>query len=149
MKKCTKCGIQKPLSEFRKKIDGKFNVGAQCKFCINLAQSNTLVKKPKRTEEERKNLYKSRAFNRKYGISKEDFYVLRSKQNNKCAICENELENDKKSHMDHCHDTGKLRGVLCTTCNVGLGMFKDSLPIIKSAVKYLKKYNSETGPKST
>lgn len=141
MKKCTKCGVQKPLSEFSKHKSGKNGIRAQCKLCISAVYAP--VKKPKRTAEETKNLYKSRAFKRKYGITKEDFYVLKSKQNNKCAICENILENDKKSHMDHCHDTGKLRGVLCTTCNVGLGMFKDSLLLLKSAVKYVKKYNSE------
>jgi hypothetical protein len=142
MKKCTKCGVEKPLSEFSKHKSGKNGIRAQCKLCINFVRSGTCIKKPKRTEEETKNLYKSRAFKRKYGISKEDFYILKFKQNNKCAICQNELENDKKSHMDHCHNSGKLRGVLCTTCNVGLGMFKDSLLLLKSAVKYIKKYSS-------
>lgn len=141
MKKCTKCGEQKPLSQFSKHKSGKNGIRAQCKLCISLARFETCVRKPKRTAEETKNLYKSRAFKKKYGISKEDFYDLRLKQNNKCAICKNTLENDKKSHMDHCHDTGKLRGVLCTTCNVGLGMFKDSLSLLKSAVTYIKKYS--------
>ena len=146
MKQCTKCGEQKPLSEFTKHKSGKNGIRAQCKLCLSLtylAQFGIYTKKPKRTEEETKNLYKSRAFKRKYGISKEDFYVLKFKQNNKCAICQNKLENDKKSHMDHCHNSGKLRGVLCVACNLGLGMFKDSLPILKSAAKYIKKYNLE------
>ena len=142
MKKCIKCGVEKPLNLFRKKLDGKYGVGAQCKSCINAAQ--TRPKKPKRTKEETKNLYKSRAFFKKYGIHRSDFDLLRAKQDNKCAICKGNLENNKKSHMDHCHASGKLRGVLCTKCNVGLGMFQDNMENLKSAVKYLKKYSVDS-----
>ena len=52
-----------------------------------------------------------------------------------CAICGNE---DRKLQLDHCHETLEFRGWLCTTCNVGLGKFKDSIEMLERALKYLK-----------
>lgn len=54
----------------------------------------------------------------------------------KCELCEVEIE---KPHLDHCHETGKIRGWLCRNCNVGLGMFKDDTEILQKAIKYLSK----------
>jgi hypothetical protein len=55
----------------------------------------------------------------------------------KCAICGKPLKWGN-SHVDHDHKTGKLRGVLCMACNYGIGCFKDSEAILRSAIKYLK-----------
>lgn len=59
-----------------------------------------------------------------------------SEQESKCAICEKHVE---KLHVDHCHDTGKVRGLLCTTCNHGLGKLGDNLDGLFKAVRYLEK----------
>jgi len=61
-------------------------------------------------------------------------------QDNMCEICRQFFKNDKDCHLDHCHETRKYRGLLCTTCNVGLGMFKDHPGLLLEAVDYLKKY---------
>jgi hypothetical protein len=63
-----------------------------------------------------------------------------------CAICNTYLSSSSKikrerGHIDHNHDTGKVRGVLCDLCNKGLGQFKDSIEILENAVKYLKERN--------
>lgn len=59
-------------------------------------------------------------------------------QSNRCAIC-NELFKTKAA-LDHCHKTGKIRGVLCINCNSGLGFFKDNIPILKAAISYLERH---------
>jgi len=65
------------------------------------------------------------------------------KQNGKCAICK-KPETRKTGNkirelsIDHCHKTGKVRGLLCDSCNNGLGRFKDSVKLLESALKYLK-----------
>jgi len=69
------------------------------------------------------------------------------KQNKKCGICEIEIELGPKTHLDHDHETGKVRGFLCQKCNHGLGLFDDSVKNLKSAQKYLEKYNSELAEK--
>lgn len=138
MKKCTICGVEKPLSDFRKKVDGKFGVGAECKICINLKQA------PDKKYRHLKGYdrYKNNHFVKNYNLTLEEVNDIVKKQNFKCAICKNLLEHGKKSHLDHCHNSSKIRGVLCVSCNVGLGMFKDSVDMLESAQKYLKKYNS-------
>ena len=60
-----------------------------------------------------------------------------------CAICEKDLDADLDSrdhHIDHCHETGVIRGVLCSNCNKGLGHFKDNIESLTNAIKYLKRY---------
>lgn len=73
---------------------------------------------------------------RKYGISKEQISVLEEAQNGKCAIC----KVGNASHLDHDHDTGRVRGLLCIKCNTGLGMFLDRIELLDAAKEYLTRY---------
>lgn len=73
-----------------------------------------------------------------YGITLEDYNFLLEKQNEKCKICNNECPTGKSLAVDHNHKTGKVRGLLCKNCNIGLGMFFDNLDFLESAVLYLK-----------
>lgn len=65
---------------------------------------------------------------------------LLADQGGRCAICGRELL-DEDAHLDHCHRTGEVRGVLCRACNHGLGNFGDSVPTLRRAIKYLAKSN--------
>lgn len=82
-------------------------------------------------------------FKKFYGITLEDYYKLFKKQKGLCKICkqpETRKVNNKitKLHIDHNHKTGKVRGLLCSNCNIGLGNLKDSIILLKRAIKYLK-----------
>ena len=66
-------------------------------------------------------------------MTREDFEIMSNLQNNNCAICGEEV----KLHVDHCHKTGKIRGLLCRNCNTSLGKFKDSPEILQNAITYL------------
>lgn len=77
-----------------------------------------------------------------YGMTLEEYEGLVKSHAGKCAICGGEgfeLVPGQKSLVviDHCHATGKVRGLLCHNCNRGLGLFKDSVESLKSAIKYL------------
>jgi hypothetical protein len=62
-------------------------------------------------------------------------------QNNCCAICDSHVTLFKKQlAVDHNHETGEVRGLLCLACNGGIGKLKDSIPMLEKAIKYLKKY---------
>jgi len=76
---------------------------------------------------------------RKYGITADDYYQMLDEQSNKCAICEVKFDDDVKPHVDHCHNTGNVRGLLCRACNTAIGMFRDDTDALKSAIKYLEK----------
>lgn len=82
-----------------------------------------------------KEIIKAKDLKRKYGLSKEEYYLLKEKQDNMCAICK---ISNRRLAVDHCHITGKIRGLLCLNCNTGIGQLKDSVELLESAINYLK-----------
>jgi Recombination endonuclease VII len=62
-----------------------------------------------------------------------------------CSICCKKFKSERDRHVDHCHVTGVIRGLLCFSCNMALGHFKDDISILKSALEYLEyfKYNPD------
>lgn len=81
----------------------------------------------------------------RYGLLAEDFVRMLRKQNIRCAICDVEFRPDQKPHVDHSHNCGTVRGLLCNNCNIGLGHFIDSPEILRRAADYLEGKN-ETDP---
>lgn len=71
-----------------------------------------------------------------YGISPAVFHATLEAQNGVCAIC-GDPPGAKRLHVDHCHRTGRFRGILCSPCNVGLGSFRDDPARLKAATAYL------------
>ena len=81
---------------------------------------------------------KNSELKRMHGMSLELFNSLREEQNNSCAICKKHEDDEKLAlAVDHCHTTGKIRGLLCANCNRALGLFKDNKDFLKSAITYL------------
>lgn len=77
---------------------------------------------------------------RKYGITMKERDEMVQAQDNKCMICRTDFDEiDHEPHVDHCHQSGDVRGILCKFCNTGLGQFKDDVELMKSAIKYLEK----------
>lgn len=76
----------------------------------------------------------------KYGLTEETWRNLFESQGKRCAICKSDHSKDKfgRWHTDHCHKTGKVRGILCTNCNRGLGMFEDNREFLRAADEYLE-----------
>ncbi len=81
---------------------------------------------------------------RKYGISLDEYQQKLENQNYSCKICGSKVAQesnpDRNFAVDHCHTTGKVRGLLCIKCNTGLGMFKDNSDLIIAAYNYIKEY---------
>ena len=151
-KKCTKCKETKKIDEFytsKQKIDG---LNPWCKRC-KLDQNKQYAKNPevaarKKAWREKYNLSTTdlRKFSRMkrlYGVNFEEYMEMMDSQNGKCAICKDKLIMKRRGiHIDHCHNTDKVRGLLCKSCNAGLGFFKDNKESLRNAIQYLKK-NSE------
>lgn len=74
----------------------------------------------------------------RYGISVADYKAMERKQGGKCAICGDPLDK-VTTRIDHDHETGEVRGLLCASCNTGIGLLKDSIDVLESAKRYLKK----------
>ncbi len=92
----------------------------------------------KRTETDRQ---ASRAY--KYGITPDKFLEMLAEQDGKCKICGVEPTTQRGLHVDHCHTTGVVRGLLCHGCNVALGSMKDDPEILLKAVEYLRSHHGK------
>lgn len=77
------------------------------------------------------------------GISRAEFRGIFEAQGLVCAICKRTPATSKATHLDHCHITGRIRGVLCASCNKGLGHFRDDPSLVRTAAHYLE--NADTG----
>lgn len=126
MKKCRSCDKEKKLSKFVKlssSDDGHTNI---CLKCHRKAQQRYRKANPDK--------YKSIKLKSKYGITLEEVNQMKEKQKNKCGICKTE---DNDLHIDHCHDKGHVRGLLCHKCNKALGFFMDDTDNLHKAIVYL------------
>lgn len=82
---------------------------------------------------------------RKYGLSREDRDAMLAAQGGLCAICgcePNPNHRGGRLHIDHCHATGTIRGLLCSNCNTLLGLADDDPARLMAAAKYLKKHKT-------
>jgi hypothetical protein len=77
---------------------------------------------------------------RVYGLTPDQFDAMLTQQNNRCACCDRELETGQKRHIDHCHDTGRVRGILCRRCNVGLGMAEHNIERLRQMIAFLERH---------
>jgi hypothetical protein len=96
-------------------------------------------------------VYRNSKYIKAYGITLHEYERMLKEQDCKCAICRREETrvvrngSDEAKRMlavDHCHKTGKVRGLLCSDCNPSLGGFQDSIEILANAIAYLNKYQS-------
>jgi len=120
---CRTCEVEKPLTKkfFYWRSDNQ-SFRSECKECLKEAQ----IKK-------------------KFGIDYLEYHKMLKSQGYRCEICRCKLESSRytKFAVDHCHKTGKVRGLLCTGCNTALGLFKESQERMESAIRYLQEHSRE------
>lgn len=168
MKTCIKCGVPKAESEFYFRPNRSANVGA-CKQCnaqyraalraldpekhkayFDDYNRNRRVPDPEKGRiatrkwrvahpEQNKQSSKNSKLKAAYGITREDLLRMTEEQKGLCAVCG---DNMSQPCVDHCHSTGKIRMLLCHSCNLALGMFKDSAKTCFMAASYLQKFSS-------
>ncbi len=85
---------------------------------------------------------RANSIKQQFGISLDEYENIFEKQDGVCAICREPEPRYKFLAVDHCHHKGQVRGLLCSKCNPGLGLFEDSIESLKSAVRYLEKFNT-------
>lgn len=73
---------------------------------------------------------------KKYGLTEKDYQILLDSQNGVCAICKQICQRSKGLSVDHCHKTGKVRGLLCSSCNLALGNIKENVTYMRNMIKY-------------
>jgi hypothetical protein len=133
LKVCGSCKKEKniDLFKFDKSIMSYKSYCLECAANFNRAWRNTNPDKAKCNSRLARYKYI-------YDVSFAEIQGIIYKQKNKCAICENILI---KPQVDHCHITGKVRGVLCPNCNTAIGKLHDNTTLLERAIKYLKESN--------
>lgn len=106
----------------------------------NKLNSAKYAKEWRQNNPEKRKTIKRRHDLKKYGITEEQYEDMVLHQLGVCAICEKEQkDNSRRLDIDHCHKTGKVRGLLCSKCNTALGLLNEELELFNKAVNYLRK----------
>jgi hypothetical protein len=125
-KKCNRCNTTKSCEDFHKQTASPDGYTVWCKSCAREHKQNN------------KEHIRNKDLLRKYGISHQDYLDMLNKQDGKCAVCG--LPETQNIHgklcVDHNHETGKVRGLLCNPCNKALGLAMDSAEILYNLYKY-------------
>jgi len=158
VKVCTKCGEKKLACEFFADKAKKDGLSSSCKECINEYQrqyrktkkhkkwfrkfmkTDQYKNKSRKYWGKNKDKIRNRRIARVFGITTKDYDLMLESQGNRCAICDNS-QNGRRFDIDHNHITGKVRGLLCVKCNIGIGLFdsdENGSEILKKAVKYIE-----------
>lgn len=138
MRLCTTCGILKEIDAFHNYAKGPGGKAYRCKLCDSAARKAYQLRQD---PEKKRAMARNRMMRAKYGIEPEDFENMNTRCGGLCEICGGEpttYQGFKTLCVDHCHTTGKVRGLLCNKCNQALGLFQDSIENLLSAVEYLK-----------
>lgn len=134
MKICSVCKEQKEVDNFYPytKKDGSKGKRSICIKCDRLRARSWLSKQDN-------DYIRNNQFKVHYKITLEDYNKLFIEQEGKCKICKkSQKTSSKRLAVDHCHQSNKIRGLLCSNCNRGLGMFQDNLEILETAKAYLE-----------
>lgn len=130
-KECKTCLRLFPLENFQKDVTKKDKLRPYCKQCTSSRRKQLLSKETIRKRNLEKNFGK--------GIL-DTYNKLFTQQGGVCAICRSP-ENGRYKHLsvDHCHDSGDIRGLLCNNCNRAIGLLKDNAELLKKAAEYVSK----------
>jgi hypothetical protein len=133
MKYCGRCKQDLPFKAFNKNKRTKDGWQTQCRKCIKEQRQKWAKENP---EKRRK-----RKLLANYGITTEQYNEMLEAQSHGCKICGSKDPRNKSYRylvVDHCHQSGIVRGLLCDYCNVALGRFEDDIDRLKAAVQYLR-----------
>lgn len=169
MKICATCNTLKAIEDFR--VDARSNDGRQyvCRPCMKIKDKSFRKRRPEsglksRNEWEKRNLVKRSAMARiireknpdrgfvanlrnSYGMEPEEYNRMHARQGGLCAICllpECHVMNGKikRLSVDHCHETGRIRALLCAKCNHAIGMIKDNHETALKMAQYLLRHKN-------
>lgn len=133
----------KPLNEAKKLAKEKgeltYFTGKSCNrghIAARYVNSNCCVECKIEDRINNKEKIKLNAIKRNFNLLPEEYQELLKIQNNKCAICKEEFVISKFTHVDHCHETKRVRGILCNKCNTGIGQFKHNPEFLRQAALY-------------
>lgn len=164
-RRCKECGEVKPVDGFYRNSKGRDGLRPECKACTarkraawyvdHSAEEKARVKSWQQANSERVNASQRERrrspearraqrdghLRRKFGITIDAFEEQLAAQGGVCAICRREPHPTISLHVDHDHESGALRGLICFDCNAGLGKFRDDRGLLAAAARYLLEHD--------
>jgi len=142
LKKCCCCLKTKPLSEFYKrgkcKKERTSRYRSHCKDCHSTKAAIRWETDEKFRKRGKDSAYRY-SLKKNYNLTESEYLSILKEQNGVCLICQqNGHLKSGRLAVDHCHLTGKIRGLLCTRCNAAIGLLNDNISLLKKAIKYLE-----------
>jgi Recombination endonuclease VII len=152
LKHCSDCKLDQSVLFFYRNRARPSGYSSQCKTCADKRRVKRSKENRQRENESRRDYYK-RTYTpqngkkkelQKFGLTLDSFSAMKEAQNDACAVCKrpeqiNHTKGKKRElAVDHCHLTGRVRGLLCNACNTGIGKLKDSPQLLEAAIMYLK-----------
>ncbi len=134
LKRCPECGETKDRSEFTRNAQSSDGLSVYCRAC------RTAMKRAAYLANRDEMRLRKRA--QQFGITVDRLKELIKDQDNGCAICGRQCSTGKALALDHDHETGAFRGLLCASCNRALGYLQDSPGVVRAALAYLEKWKS-------
>ena len=132
MKRCPHCKLTLPAKDFHKANKRPDGLAGYCKRCTSEKQKLWYqANRDKQAVHSRRGKLKY-----KYGITEDDYDAMLFAQGGGCAIC-SEPRDGRRLHIDHDHNSGHVRGILCHACNISLGQMRDSAALLRRAAEYL------------
>lgn len=125
-KRCPRCEATRPLDAFAQSKRSKDGRGVYCRACI------------KERRAERSDKYREYEYRKRYGIGQVEYDAMLAAQGGVCAICRGLCIQYERLCVDHDHETGAVRGLLCIRCNRGLGLFRDDPTLLIQASDYIR-----------
>jgi hypothetical protein len=123
LRQCSICEKHLPLSSYGRQTTGNKVLKKNCRRC----------------DYERHG--RKRHYEKNYGLTEQEYHEMLSALSFKCPACNKEHDENQRLVVDHCHDSGKVRGLLCLNCNFALGYAKDSPSVLRKLADYLEKPN--------
>lgn len=135
MKTCCTCKTERPLTDYGKSAGTRDGLEPRCRPCRQVATAKYAVDPQRR---------RSNTMRRLYGITTEQYDAMFDEQDGRCAICRlpeqmTRLGVTRGLCVDHDHETGRVRGLLCAACNFALGKFNDDPARLRAAAEYLER----------
>lgn len=141
-KKCTQCNKLKPFDMYNKQAEGRLGLASQCKVCVSAYGKRRWKAAGVAAKSAERSFIRGL---KRFGLTPESFDILVTEQGNLCKICGNpETNTHHKSgklmrlSVDHCHASGKVRGLLCNGCNTSIGRLGDTYESVLRAAEYLR-----------
>ena len=154
-KKCSVCGETKLMSEFSRKVTSIDRRRPECKECqvkynkkywkkVTDKYPHKSRDRARKIRKEDPEVYMNRRLKYSFGITLDEYNEMFNQQKGCCAICGvHQSELNRVLNVDHDHETGEIRDLLCTKCNAGLGQYDDNPELVEKALEYIKRYKSK------